>query len=368
MIKPASSNCNLRCKYCFYNSLSECREMPSHGIMSEDTLRAVLQKAFAFAGDDRVMLSFQGGEPLLAGKDFFVNFQNLILELNTRHCPVDIGIQTNGTLIDEEWCLIFRKGNYLVGLSLDGDKKSNELRVDANGEQTFDRVLANAKLMQRFGLQFNVLIVLTKLVSERINEVYNFFKNQGFKYLQFIPMLKPLRYDPDGKVIFKPDYVTPFPSAKENFSLSAKDYENFLTKCFSLYTRDFIDGKYVSIRQFDNFVRLAHFQHAEQCGMEGHCCHQFVIEGDGMVYPCDFFCLDEYAMGNINETDFFALAKHPIAQKFIKESLIIEDKCKKCIYFRLCRGGCKREKIDIDKCEAYKKFFKQALVHLKRMT
>ena len=101
MLKPASSNCNLRCKYCFYNDLSSHREMPSHGMMSEQTLRSTLKKAFDFAGHDRVMLSFQGGEPLLAGKEFFLKLHDIIRELNVNRAPVSIGVQTNGTLIDE---------------------------------------------------------------------------------------------------------------------------------------------------------------------------------------------------------------------------------------------------------------------------
>ena len=137
MLKPASSNCNLRCKYCFYNDLSSHREMPSHGMMSEKTLRSTLKKAFDFAGHDRVMLSFQGGEPLLAGKEFFLKLHDIIRELNVNRVPVSIGVQTNGTLIDDEWCRIFKRGGYLVGLSLDGDEVAHSLRIDANGNPTF---------------------------------------------------------------------------------------------------------------------------------------------------------------------------------------------------------------------------------------
>lgn len=368
MMKPASSNCNLRCKYCFYNDLSSHREMPSRGIMSQDTLRNILKKAFDFAGDDKVMLSFQGGEPLIAGKEFFKNVHAIIRELNVRKCPVYIGIQTNGTLIDDEWCQIFKRGGYLVGLSLDGDEIADLLRIDANGEPTFQRVLSAAKLMQKYGVEFNILTVLTKQVAQRIDRIYAFFKKQGFRHLQFIPMLKPLRLDENGKPISACEYSTPFPSEEENYVMSGEDYAYFLKKCFSLYLKDFVDGKYTSIRQFDNFVRLAHHEIPEQCGMDGHCCHQFVIEGDGEVYPCDFYCVDCYDMGNINDTDFFALSKHPIATQFIKESMQIDEKCKACKYYALCKNGCKRERIDIDKCDAYKQFFAYALPHLQRMS
>ena len=368
MLKPASSNCNLRCKYCFYNDLSSHREMPSHGIMSEQTLRATLKKAFDFAGKDRVMLSFQGGEPLLAGKDFFRKLHELIRELNVNRAPVSIGVQTNGTLIDDEWCRIFKRGGYLVGLSLDGDAMADSLRIDANGNPTFEKAFNGAKLLQKYGVDFNILTVLTKQVAKRIVPVYNFFKKQNFKHLQFIPMLKPLRTNECGKPVSATTYGTPFPSEQEDYSMSSDDYYEFLQNCFALYLKDMKSGEYTSIRQFDNFVRLAHFERPEQCGMEGHCCHQFVIEGDGEVYPCDFYCLDCYDMGNINDTDFFALSKHPIAVEFIKESMQVEDKCKGCNFYAMCRNGCKRERIDLDKCAAYKKFFPTALPHLKRMS
>ena len=249
-MKPASSNCNLRCKYCFYNDLSSHREMPSRGIMSQDTLRNVLKKAFDFAGDDKVMLSFQGGEPLLAGKEFFKDVHAIIRELNVRKCPVYIGIQTNGTLIDDEWCGIFKRGGYLVGLSLDGDEIADSLRIDANGEPTFQRVLAAAKLMQKHGVEFNVLTVLTKQVAQRIDRIYAFFKKQGFRHLQFIPMLKPLRLDQNGKPISACEYSTPFPSEDENYVMSGEDYAYFLKKCFSLYLRT------ASIRPFANSTIL----------------------------------------------------------------------------------------------------------------
>ncbi len=366
MLKPASSSCNLRCKYCFYNDLSSSREMPTRGNMSEGTLKSVLKKAFEFAGKDRVMLSFQGGEPLLVGKQFFLKMHSLVRELNVHRAPVSIGIQTNGTLIDEEWCNIFRRGGYLVGLSLDGDKIANQNRIDAQGEQTFERVLKSAKLLQKNKVDFNILIVLTKSVARRISEIYAFFKKQGFRHLQFIPMLKPLRFLPDG-MVDESKNTAPFPSEQEDFCLSREDYSYFLKTCFAHYLKDFVGGNYVSIRQFDNYVCLANGKFAEQCGMSGHCNHQFVIEGDGKVYPCDFYCLDAYEMGNINDTNFFELAKHPIAVKFIKDSLAVEDKCKKCEYFRLCANGCKRERIDIDKCEAMKEFFRLSLPHLRRM-
>ena len=369
MIKPASSNCNLRCKYCFYHDLASCREMPSHGMMTLDTLEDILKKAFEFADGSMVMISFQGGEPLLAGKDFFRGFAAMLPRLNTKRSAVHVGVQTNGTLIDEEWCDIFLKNRYLVGLSLDGDAVTNILRIDAKGEDTFDRVYSAAKMLQAKKVDFNILTVITKPVVDNISRVYSFFRKNKFKHLQFIPCLKPLgmpKADTPESFYEHGDEAENMMNA-EDFHINADDYEIFLKKAFSLYTRDYIDGRYTSIRLFDNFVRLAHSQRAEQCGMNGHCTHQYVIEADGEVYPCDFYCTDEYSLGNILDTDFAKLERSPKAIKFIEESLGIEEKCKECNYYRLCKNGCKRERIDLDKCTAYKNFFPYALPHLKRM-
>ena len=369
MIKPASSNCNLRCKYCFYHDLASCREMPSHGMMTLSTLEDILKKAFEFADGSMVMISFQGGEPLLAGKDFFRGFAAMLPRLNTKRSAVHVGVQTNGTLIDEEWCDIFLKNRYLVGLSLDGDAVTNVLRIDAKGEDTFDRVYSAAKMLQAKKVDFNILTVITKPVVDNISRVYSFFRKNKFKHLQFIPCLKPLgmpKADTPESFYENGDEAENMMNA-EDFHINAEDYEIFLKKAFSLYTRDYIDGRYTSIRLFDNFVRLAHSQRAEQCGMNGHCTHQYVIEADGEVYPCDFYCTDEYSLGNILDTDFAKLERSPKAIKFIEESLGIEEKCKECNYYRLCKNGCKRERIDLDKCTAYKNFFPYALPHLKRM-
>ena len=153
-----------------------------------------------------------------------------------------------------------------------------------------------------------------------------------------------------------------------DFYLDEKSYALFLLSAFALYQKDMANGDYTSIRQFDNFVRLAHFERAEQCGMNGYCTHQFVIESDGSVYPCDFYCTDEYLLGNISDKDFFTLEHSNKAVEFIKESLVVDETCKSCEYYMLCKGGCKRERRDVEKCKAYKTFFRFALPYLKNMS
>ncbi len=367
-IKPVSSNCNLRCKYCFYHDLAYCHESQSHGLLRAENLTEIMQKAFEYADGSLITVSFQGGEPLLAGKEFYRTFSNIISSMNTKRSAVHIALQTNGTLIDYEWCEIFAKNRYLIGVSIDGDQVTNILRVDTKGNDTFEKAYSALKLLQSKKIDFSVTTVVTKVVADNISRVYSFFRKNKFKHLHFVPCLKPM----DIHNIDTPEAFYQYGDStetieNEDFFIDVHDYEEFLKKAFSLYMRDCIDGRGTSIRLFDNFLRLAHSQKAEMCGMNGYCTQQFVIEADGKVYPCELYCTDDHCLGNIFETDFVTLEQSPKAKAFIDESLGIDEKCKDCNYYRLCKNGCKRERISLDKCSAYKNFFPYALPHLKRM-
>lgn len=350
MVKPASSLCNMSCTYCFYHSLSRQRESVSYGMMSEKTVEEVIKKALAFANGTQVYLSFQGGEPLLRGIDFFEFVYKTVRDFNTLRSPVTLAMQTNGLLVDEKWCKLFKKADWLIGLSLDGDEFNNINRIDNAGNPGFDRTLAAAKLMQRFGVNFNILTVVTEQSAKNIANIYKFLTAHHFRYLQFIPCLKP------------------FGSQASPLTIKENTYGDYLIELFKLYLGDIRRGRYVSVRQLDNLVLLAKGRFAEQCGMNGTCSSQFVVEGDGTVFPCDFYCLDAYRLGNVNDNDFAGLSANPVRVAFFKSSLQIKDECKQCRFFTLCRGGgCKREQSDFDKCQGYRKFLTYALPYIKNI-
>lgn len=345
MIKPASGLCNLRCEYCFYRNVTELRELSSLGKMSPETAEEIIRKALAFANGKTVAFAFQGGEPLLAGLPFFRHFIDTLHRENTKNSPIVLGLQTNGTLITDEWARFFRDNQILVGLSLDGDTYGSAFRLDTNGKNVVQKVLSAAERLKKHDVEFNILTVLTGRCADSIDRIYSFFKNKGFRYLQFIPCLRPFGDNSENEL-----YMT------------NEQYAAYLTKCFRRYVQDYTRGQYTSIRYFDNLVHLYLNMPAEQCGMYGHCMHQFVAEGNGNIYPCDFYCTDEWLLGNIHETDFEALAKSERAVEFIRESLVIPEKCKECPYYFLCRScGCKRTRADRDYCEAYQIFFKECL-------
>lgn len=345
MIKPASSLCNLDCRYCFYHDVAENREEKNLGIMQIDTAEKLIKSALEFADGETVAFAFQGGEPLIAGKDYFQNFISLVKKYNVKNSEIFYSVQTNGLLINEEWAEFFTKNKFLVGLSLDGNREANKFRVDLSGQSRFFQTLTAAKILQEKQTEFNILSVVTGVNAKRIDKIYAYFKQKGFRYLQFIPCLRPFGSKEESEL-----YMT------------NEDYEYFLIHAFNLYVKDFVRHEYVSIRQFDNYVRLYLGEHAEQCGMCGHCTHQFVCEGNGNIYPCDFYCTDEWLLGNINNCDLENMANSEKVRDFLRESLVVPEKCKKCSYFPLCRaGGCKRSREDRDYCEAYIGFFKACL-------
>lgn len=345
MIKPASSLCNMRCRYCFYHDVSNIREVKSFGIMSEKTAENLIEKALDFADGESVAFAFQGGEPLIAGLNFFKSFVKKTKELNKKNSRIFFGLQTNGTLINDDWAEFFAENDFLIGLSLDGDRKANRFRVDEKYEGVYDKILQTADIFNAHGVQFNILTVLTGYCAENIDSVYKSLTQKGFRYLQFIPCLRPFGDRTESEL-----YMT------------ERQYAKFLIHGFNAYVKDYVRGNYTSVRYFDNLVHLYLGNPTEQCGMCGHCMHQFVAEGNGNIYPCDFYCTDEWLLGNINDTDFDTLAHSERAENFLRESLTVDEKCRRCKFFPLCRGGgCKRMRNDRDYCEAYKAFFSSCL-------
>lgn len=352
LIKPASSNCNLRCRYCFYTSIAENREIPSYGIMKEDTLEILVKKGLEYA-DHYCGFAFQGGEPTLAGLEFFQKFVALQKKYNTKKLKVQNSIQTNGMLIDEEWAKFLHDNNFLVGLSLDGTKEVHNLnRVGLNKDGTFNRVMRTVELFDKFKVEYNILYVVTSQSARYANKIYNFFKKKGFKYLQFINCLDPLNVEP----------------GKEPYSLRPDDLERFLKITFDRWYEDFIKGDYVSIRYFDNLVFMLLGNRPEACSMTGVCSANCVVESDGGVYPCDFYVLDKWKLGNIKDGEIAEMISSETAKRFIKPSLYMPEECQKCEWVSLCRGGCRRERENFKEgnleknyyCSAYKGFFSYA--------
>lgn len=359
LIKPASGNCNMNCKYCFYYDVMENREVQNFGMMKEEVLELIIKKAFAYA-DNLVNFAFQGGEPTLRGLEFFEKLIELVKVHNTKNIEVGYSIQTNGLLIDDIWAEFFAKNKFLLGLSLDGTKDIHDVnRLDRQGKETFNRIEKNIKILKKYNVDFNILCVVTKNIAKHPKKVYDYFRKNNFQYLQFIPCLDEL----DGEV-----------NNKQKYSLTPELYGDFLCQLFDLWHKDFTKGQLVSIRMFDNILQIICGYQPESCDMIGRCSVNAVIESDGSVYPCDFYVLDQWKLGTIIDDSFENLITSNLGNDFVKQSLDKPEKCLNCEYISICRTGCKRHHI-INKdgirentfCESYKQFYKNTLPRFKEI-
>lgn len=364
LIKPVSSACDLDCTYCFYKDEAANRAVGDHGKMSRETMRAVVDKALA--ASQTCVFGFQGGEPTLAGLSFFEDFTAYVEERKRPDQEAVYTIQTNGNRLDERWFEFLKEKNFLVGLSLDGVRKTHdENRKDRAGEGTFSRVFACAERMRELGIPFHVLCVLNAQTAPRIGAIYRFFMRKGFDHQQYIPCLDSL-----GTV-----------RGEASFSLTPALYGEALGTLFDLWCQDRMAGRPVYIRQFENYVAMLRGGQPEACSMYGRCSMQNVVESDGTVYPCDFYALDAWQMGNLKDpdTDFVKLQKiaaeeagskrHP----FFEEADRRDDRCRTCRWYPLCRGGCRRDcfpeegKMRNYYCETYQEFFAESIGRLEYM-
>ena len=340
LIKPASSLCNMRCDYCFYADVSHHREIKSYGIMKREILDTLIRRAFAFA-ERSISFVFQGGEPMIAGLDFFKTAVEYQRKYNSRGLRIYNTIQTNATLIDEEFAAFFKENKFLVGVSLDGDMALHDLhRRMIDGGGSFARVLSGINLLKRHKVDFNILSVISKDSAKAPKEVYKALKEYG--YLQFIPLIDDF-------------------GGESDFSLCAEDYGRFLSEVFELYYEDILKGNYVSVRDFDSYINMLRGLPPSSCAMQGMCRGYFTVEADGSVYPCDFYVTDEYKIGNIVDSSFFTLVKSERLRDFAEGSRSRHEKCAKCKWLSLCRGGCRRHREPFPSlnkfCESYSYFF-----------
>ena len=357
LIKPASGSCNLRCRYCFYTDEAEKRSFPSFGRMTPQTMRVIVDKALAYA-DRECTFAFQGGEPTLVGVDFYRQLSAYIASHpNPKRVRVGYAFQTNGTLLDEDWAQWFAENHVLVGVSLDGTKDIHDrYRVDAEGHGTFQRVMASIRLLERYQVDYNILTVVTSSTARSGQKVYNFFKKNGLSYQQYIECLDPIGEPPGG----------------HEYSLTPERYGTFLKSLFDTWYLDMKAGHYVYNRYFENLMMAISGQGMESCNLRGVCAPQWVIEADGSAYPCDFYALDQWRLGNILTDSFQAMEEKRRVLGFVEWSKQVPEDCRACRCYPLCRNGCRRnrEPVTADStgknyfCGAYKEFLEYAYPRL----
>ncbi len=351
LIKPASSKCSMACTYCFYHAVSLRREVNDYGFMSIETAEKLILHTLNFASSGNVYFVFQGGEPLLRGLGFYYDFIDFVNSNNVQKSKVHYSIQTNGLHIDSSWAVLFKEHNFLLGLSLDGTQETNnKFRLDRNGYGTFNNIMRGLYFLKKHNVNFNILTVINSITANSIEEIYDFYKKQNFRYLQFIPCI-------DIK------------ESKEFFSLNPSDYGSFLKILFDLWEDDIINGRLISIRYFDNILMMFLGLDPESCVYRGTCHLQNVVEADGKVYPCDFFTRETDSIGNIKIDSFHQIYRRRESLDFLKDSYREDYACSCCEWYKLCRNGCMNDRLNGKNrfCVAYKDFYSYSHLKFKRI-
>lgn len=308
----------------------------------EHFVKAALEQADIFC-----RFAFQGGEPTLVKLEFYRKLVEFQKKYNYKKLKISNSIQTNGVLIDNEWAEFLAANEFLVGLSLDGNKEQNDInRYDAKNRGSYNDILRAVKLFDKNSVEYNILCVVTNSTARHISKVYEFYKKQKFKYLQFITCLDPLGEE----------------RGQRNYSLTPDMYSKFLKTLFDMWYKDYTCGNYISIRQFDNYVAVIMGKIPDSCAMSGSCACCNIVEADGSVYPCDFYVTENWELGNFKQKTFVEMQNSNRAKEFIAKSMQISEECSKCQWYSLCRCGCMRDRKDNINyyCEAYKDFFNYA--------
>ncbi len=350
LIKPVSAVCNLDCAYCFYldREADPYRSLPARR-MSADTLERLVDTWLFYSYPESV-LAFQGGEPTLAGLPFFEKLVELEQGHGRSGQTVSNSLQTNGVLIDDAWCGLFRSYKWLVGISIDGPEEMHDrYRRNRGGAGTWRQAMRGLEALQKNGVEFNVLCVVTAANVEQPREVYRFFRGLGIEHIQYIPLAE---FDSSGG---------PLP-----FSISPGQYGRFLTETFAAW---WPERRKARVRVFDNIAEALAGRKPGNCTMHATCDSYAVVEYNGDVYPCDFFVEKDWLLGNIETDSWTEIARRRRRYDFAAKKTIARPECEACEYFAVCRGGCPKLRRgprgqfeDLDYfCEAYKALYGKAL-------
>lgn len=363
MAKPVSAACNLSCRYCYY--LNRPDKQPSRR-MGRDVLEAYIRDTIAAQpGSPEIVFGWQGGEPTLAGIDFFKE----AVALQERYRPgatrIVNALQTNGTLLDEEWASFFREHGFLVGLSLDGPARFHDpLRRDLRGRDSHARTVKALALLQRAGVEFNTLTVVHRLNYEHGREVYRYLRRLGSRHMQFIPLVERLTA---GGGFAGPPYsearaeIAPWTAPPEGFG-------KFLCDVFDDWLAKDVGSVFVQI--FEEYASVLAGLPARLCVFAPDCRGTPILEASGDLYSCDHYAYPAYRLGNILETPIGELARSERQIKFGRtKSDSLPEQCTRCEFLAACFGGCPKHRFSSGNylCPSYRMFFSHAAAELARL-
>ena len=366
--KPIGPRCNLNCEYCFYLEKQALFPEGEDYVMSDEVLRAYIEKYINLQPTPEVGFVWQGGEPTLLGLDFYKK----VIELQRPFIgqkEITNSLQTNGTLLDDEWCEFLKENNFLVGLSLDGPKEIHDrYRKDKNGKGSFDKVMRGLELLKKHGVEFNVMATVARETTDKPLEVYQFFKEQGVEFIQFVPVIERTADSQAKQLGLKLAGPAALDNEKENvsvteWSVEPEAYGDFLIAVFDEWVRN--DVGTTNVMNFEwalnswigNSSPVC--QHAQSCGKA------IMMEHNGDLYACDHSMYPEYRLGNIVDDNPVSLAEKSVGQGFGVKDANLPDRCMECDVLKACWGGCPKHRFARTwndeplyyLCDGYKKYF-----------
>ena len=346
MLKPAGAHCNLACKYCYYLEKNKLYPTAQRHLMSDEMLELFTREYIEAQTMNQVLFTWHGGEPLLRSIDFY----RKALSLQQKYAGsrrIDNVIQTNGTLLTDEWCEFFAQNHWLVGISIDGPQPDHDhYRLTAAGKPSWKKVMQGIKLLKKHGVEWNAMAVVNAYNANHPLEFYRFFKENGCQFLQFTPIVERLTRHEDGRTLASL-------ADKDEISLSEasvapEQWGYFLCAIFDEWVRKDVGKIFVEI--FD--CTLANWMGISPgiCAYSKECGHAGVMEHNGDVYSCDHFVFPEYKLGNIRDHSLIDMLYGEQQQEFsrLKHSSLPRQ-CKECDMEFACHGECPKNRFMKDK-------------------
>lgn len=362
MLKPAGSLCNLRCKYCYYLEKNALYTEQKNHVISDEMLDKFIREYIEAQTSPDVLFCWHGGETLMRP----ISFYRRAIELQRKYARgrrIDNTIQTNATMLTDEWCEFFRENNFLVGVSIDGPQEfHDEYRRTATGKPTFHKVMQGIRLLNKHNVEWNALAVVNDFNADYPLEFYNFFKEIGCHYIQFTPIVE--------RRIERNDGLSLAPGMEEggelvNFSVTPEQWGKFLCTIFDEWVRHDVGTYFIQI--FD--ATLANWAGVQPglCSLAKECGHAGVMEFNGDVYSCDHFVYPEHLLGNINEKTITEMMYGEKQREFAKlKHELLPQQCRECPVEFACHGECPKNRFTRDKygnpglnylCKGYRQFF-----------
>lgn len=372
MTKPVGAVCNLACAYCYYLEKANLYKDTSKHVMSDELLEKFIREYIGSQTMHEVLFTWHGGETLMRPLSFYRKVVELQRQYAGGHA-IDNCIQTNGTLLTDEWCEFFKENNWLVGISIDGPQEfHDEYRKNRSGRPSFAKVMQGIRLLNKHGVEWNAMAVVNDYNADYPLEFYHFFKEIGCRYIQFAPIVERLSKHEDGRYL-----ATPLQLGEQlaDFSVSPEQWGNFLCTLFDEWVRN--DVGQIFIQLFDSTLANWVGEQPGVCSMAKTCGHAGVMEFNGDVYACDHYVFPEFKLGNIYQQTLVEMMYSERQMEFGQmKQKSLPAQCRACEFLFACNGECPKNRFATTAsgepglnylCKGYHRFFKHVAPYMDYM-